>query len=134
MVSLISKNTSAEGVHLWGVVRRRPIGDSVRAVNAVKRVRVPKVPERISTRELSGIYLDLLMKSGADLIIGSADLSNNTNVKTSSAKEITPDNFKNGQFSIVQLKTGNRCTMNISELSIDSRVVWEILENMDEER
>jgi len=94
---LISKNTNAEGVRLWNVVRRRPIGESVRAVNAVKRVRIPKVPERISTRELSGIYLDLLMKSGADLIIGSADLSNNTNVKTSSAKEITPDNF-NGDF------------------------------------
>ncbi len=97
MVSLISKNTSAEGVCLWNVVRRRPIGESVRAVNAIKRVRIPKVPERISTRELSGIYLDLLMKGGTDLIIGSADLSNNTNVKTSVAKEIMPDNF-NGDF------------------------------------
>jgi len=97
MISLITKNTNADGVRLWNVVKRRPIGESVRAVNAVKRVRVPKVPERISTRELSGIYLDLLMKSGTDLIIGSADLSNNTNVKTSVAKEITPDNF-NGNF------------------------------------
>jgi transketolase len=97
MLSLISKNSNAEGVRLWDVVKRRPIGESVRAVNAIKRVRVPKVPERISTRELSGIYLDLLMKSGADLIIGSADLSNNTNVKTSSAKEVSANNF-NGNF------------------------------------
>ena len=97
MLSLISKNSNAEGVRLWDIVKRRPIGESVRATVALKRVRVPKVPERISTRELSGIYLDLLMKSGADLIIGSADLANNTNVKTSVAKEITPNNF-NGNF------------------------------------
>ena len=97
MISLIAKNTNADGVRLWNVVKRRPIGESVRAVNAVKRVRIPKVPERISTRELSGIYLDLLMKGGTDLIIGSADLSNNTNVKTSVTKEIKPDNF-NGNF------------------------------------
>ncbi len=97
MLSLISKNSNAEGARLWDIVKRRPIGESVRATVAVKRVRVPKVPERISTRELSGIYLDLLMKSGADLIIGSADLSNNTNVKTSVAKEISANNF-NGNF------------------------------------
>lgn len=97
MLSLIAKNSNEDGLRLWNVVKRRPIGESVRAVNAIKRVRIPKVPERISTRELSGIYLDLLMKSGADLIIGSADLSNNTNVKTSTAKEITPNNF-NGDF------------------------------------
>ena len=97
MLSLISKNSNADGVRLWDVVKHRPIGESVRATVAVKRVRVPKVPERISTRELSGIYLDLLMKSGADLIIGSADLANNTNVKTSCAKEISANNF-NGNF------------------------------------
>ena len=97
MLSLIAKNSNEDGLRLWNVVKRRPIGEPVRAVNAIKRVRIPKVPERISTRELSGIYLDLLMKSGADLIIGSADLSNNTNVKTSTAKEITPNNF-NGDF------------------------------------
>ena len=44
---------------------------------------------------------------------------------------IAPDNFKKGQFSIVQQKTGNRCTMNINALSIESQVVWEILEKYD---
>ncbi len=97
LLSLISKNTNSDGEHLWNVVARRPIAETHRAVMAMKRVRVPKVPERISTRELSGIYLDLLMDAGADLIIGSADLANNTNVKTNIAKEITPDNF-NGNF------------------------------------
>ena len=44
---------------------------------------------------------------------------------------IGPDNFKKGQFSIVQQKTGNRCAMNINEMSIESQVVWEILEKYD---
>ncbi len=97
MLSLIAKNSNEDGLRLWNVVKRRPIGEPVCATVAVKRVRIPKIPERISTRELSGIYLDLLMKSGADLIIGSADLSNNTNVRTSVAKEISANNF-NGNF------------------------------------
>ena len=97
MLSLIAKNANADGERLWRVVARRPIAKTHRAVMAMKRLRVPKVPERISTRELSGIYLDLLMDSGVDLIIGSADLANNTNVKTSKSVEISADNF-NGNF------------------------------------
>ena len=97
MLSLISKNTNAEGLRLWDIVKRRPIAESVRAVNALPRVKIPKTPERISTRELSGIYLDLLMKAGTDLIIGSADLSTNTHVKTINTKEISANNF-NGNF------------------------------------
>ena len=97
MLSLISKNTNAEGVRLWDIVKRRPVAESVRAIHALPRIKIPKTPERISTRELSGIYLDLLIRGGTDLIIGSADLANNTNVKTSKAKPITADNF-NGNF------------------------------------
>ena len=97
MLSLIAKNSNAEGVRLWDVVKRRPIAESVRAINALPRIKIPKTPERISTRELSGIYLDMLMRSGTDLIIGSSDLANNTNVKTSNAKIISADNF-NGNF------------------------------------
>lgn len=41
---------------------------------------------------------------------------------------ITPDNFRNGQFSIIQQKTGNRCVLDINMLAIESKVVWEILE------
>ena len=41
---------------------------------------------------------------------------------------ITPDNFKKGQFSIVQQKTGNKCVMTINTMAIESKVVWEILE------
>lgn len=97
MLSLIAKNADAEGVRLWGVVAKRPVARSVRAISALPRIKIPKIPERISTRELSGIYLDLLMKSGVDLITGSADLADNTRVKTSCSKEINADNF-NGNF------------------------------------
>ncbi len=97
MLNLISKNTNADGLRLWDVVKRRPIAESVRAINAMQRIKIPKTPERISSRELSGIYLDLLMKADTDLIIGSADLSRNTNVRTTNAKEISANKF-NGNF------------------------------------
>lgn len=41
---------------------------------------------------------------------------------------ISPENFKNGQFSIVQQKTGNKCFVPINSLSIDSKVTFAILE------
>ena len=41
---------------------------------------------------------------------------------------ISPENFKNGQFSIVQQKTGNKCFVPISTMSIDSRITFAILE------
>lgn len=41
---------------------------------------------------------------------------------------ISPENFKNGQFSIVQQKTGNKCFVPINSLSIDSRITFSILE------
>ena len=41
---------------------------------------------------------------------------------------IRPENFKNGQFSIVQQKTGNKCFVPINTLSIDSKITFAILE------
>ncbi len=93
MLKLISRNANADGLKLWEIVRARPNTPSNKSVSVVANPKIPRVPERISTRELSGIYLDLLMKSGCDLIIGSADLSDNTRVKTSVSKTITPDNY-----------------------------------------
>ncbi len=97
MLLLISQNANEAGMRLWNTVGMRPIAKTLRATNALKRIKIPKIPERISTRELSGIYLDLLVNAGADLIIGSADLANNTHVKTSHAVDIKSDNF-NGNF------------------------------------
>ena len=41
---------------------------------------------------------------------------------------ISPENFRNGVFSIVQQKTGNKCHVPINALSIDSRITFAILE------
>ena len=41
---------------------------------------------------------------------------------------ISPENFKNGQFSIVQQKTGNKCFVPINSMSVDSKITWAILE------
>lgn len=93
LLNLIAKNKNADGLNLWGIVASRPIAKTSKAISVVNRVRIPKTPERIATRELSGIYLDLLMKQGADLITGSADLADNTRVKTSVSKAISANHF-----------------------------------------
>lgn len=41
---------------------------------------------------------------------------------------ISPENFRNGAFSIVQQKTGNKCFVPINDMSIDSKITWAILE------
>ena len=93
ILNLIAKNKDNEGFKLWGIVANRQIAKTSKAISVVNRVRAPKTPERIATRELSGIYLDLLMKQGADLITGSADLADNTRVKTSESKVISANHF-----------------------------------------
>ena len=41
---------------------------------------------------------------------------------------ISPENFRNGQFSIVQQKTGNKCFVPINTMSVDSRITFAILD------
>lgn len=112
MLELIAKNADIEGVKLWAHIAHKPIAKSVKAVNASMRIKLPKSPERISTRELSGIYLDLLMKSGADLITGSADLADNTRVKTSKSIEITENNFDGNYINYGVREHGMAAIMN----------------------
>jgi len=97
ILSIISKNTNADGERLWNVVGMRPVAKSIKTISISKHIKIPKIPERVSTRELSGIYLDLLMQDGIDLITGSADLADNTCVRTSVSKSITKNNF-NGNY------------------------------------
>jgi len=44
---------------------------------------------------------------------------------------ISPECFRNGVFTIVQQKTGNKCYVPINSLSVDSRITWAILEKYD---
>ena len=55
-------------------------------------------------------------------------LSCNLGQRYSDMVRISPENFKNGIFSIVQQKTGNKCHVPINTLSIDSRITFAILE------
>lgn len=93
ILGLISKNKDNDGLKLWSVVANRPIAKTSKAISVLNHIKTPKAPERIATRELSGIYLDLLMKQGVDLITGSADLADNTRVKTSVSKVIDANHF-----------------------------------------
>ena len=93
ILNLIAKNKDVDGVKLWGVVSGLPIAKTGKAISAIGRIKTLRTPERIATRELSGIYLDLLMRAGVDLITGSADLADNTRVKTSVSKVISANHF-----------------------------------------
>ena len=112
ILDLISKYADGAGLKLWGVVAKRPNAQKIKAISALPRIKTPKIPERISTRELSGIYLDLLIKSGVDLITGSADLADNTRVKTTKSKDITPNNFNGNYVNYGVCEHGMAAIMN----------------------
>jgi len=51
------------------------------------------IDSEISTRELSGRFLEKMLAAGAGLVGGSADLGGSTNVKTAASREILPGEF-----------------------------------------
>ena len=55
-------------------------------------------------------------------------LACNLGQRYSDLVRISPDNFKNGQFSIMQQKTANRCFVPIDIMSIDSKITYALLE------
>nr|MBQ0091500.1 hypothetical protein [Candidatus Enterousia merdequi] len=112
MINLISKFSDKDGLKLWDVVARRPIASKTKAISSLPRIKILKTPECISTRELSGIYLDLLIKGGADLITGSADLADNTHVKTRNSKDITSNDFDGNYINYGVREHGMAAIMN----------------------
>lgn len=112
MMELMSKYAGREGVALWNIVAKRQSAKKNKSVSVLPRVKIPKTPEYISSRELSGIYLDLLMRGGADLITGSADLADNTRVKTSASKDIAPTNFNGNYINFGVREHGMAAIMN----------------------
>ncbi len=112
MLNLIAKNADSDGAKLWGVVAMRPRGESCALGTVLPRVKLPRTPEKISTRELSGFYLDLIMGAGADLITGSADLADNTRVKTSVSKDITAKDFNGNYINYGVREHGMAAIMN----------------------
>lgn len=112
MLDLIAKNADKDGAKLWGVVSMRPMGETCSLTAVLPRVKLPKTPDKISTRELSGIYLDLIMNTGVDLITGSADLANNTCVKTSISKDVNPKDFNGNYINYGVREHGMAAIMN----------------------
>ena len=60
-------------------------------------------------------------------------LSCNLGQRHSDMLRINSEYFKNGIFSMVQQKTGNRCRVEIEKMAIDKRTTYEILEKYNYE-
>ena len=94
LMTLIQKNISPQGDRLWAQVAAQNSDTIVCRDNFdLPNVVLPPVGNSISMRQLSGIYLGELLKCGAKIIGGSADLGGSTNAKVSASREITPDDF-----------------------------------------
>ncbi len=92
---LVKKYSSDIGGELWNIVAKEKTGKCIKNQLDIDVKQMPELEytHDISTRELSGIYLQMLFSAGINLIGGSADLSASTNVKISDHRDITPDDF-----------------------------------------
>ena len=91
---LIEENISSTGEMLWSDVARRRV--DMLMVNPsmnVSTVKMPAVSDNISTRELSGLYLNEIIRAGFPIFGGSADLGASTNVRVGASRDILPGNF-----------------------------------------
>lgn len=95
LTHLIDLYSSDKGAQLWASVANDAVAKYVQHPLDVslRNFAVPDAPSEISTRELSGMYLETLIRSGVRLIGGSADLSSSTNVRSSAHHDIMPGNF-----------------------------------------
>ncbi len=85
---------SAIGLELWAVVAK----NAADIISPASHINLPEIKfsvdaDKISTRELSGVYLRQLIDAGVSLVVGSADLGGSTNVKSAASIEIAPDDF-----------------------------------------
>lgn len=95
LTDLIEKYTSSMGDSLWADVARDAPAKYVQNPLdvAVDNIIAPDAPTDISTRELSGMYLNALISGGVRLIGGSADLSASTNARVAAHHDIMPGKF-----------------------------------------
>ncbi len=86
---LIEENISSTGEMLWSDVARRRV--DMLMVNPsmnVSAVKMPEVPDVISTRELSGLYINEILRAGYPIFGGSADLGSSTNARVTESREV----------------------------------------------
>lgn len=94
LMQLTQKFISQAGEDLWAKVA----SDNVPVMPVVPQrdlpdVQMPPVSNSVSTRELSGMYLNALLTAGVQLVGGSADLGSSTNVKVPESKPIESNDF-----------------------------------------
>ncbi len=91
IAQLIEQNISSHGEMLWADVARRRV--DVLMVNPsmnISDVKMPTTSDIISTRELSGLYVNEILRAGYPIFGGSADLGASTNAHVSSSVDIVP--------------------------------------------
>lgn len=94
LIRLVGKLDSAAGRALWnGVAKVATTITQKRKPFDFSGVKTPKIPAAISTRELSGMYLDELLAAGIDIVGGSADLGHSTNADVAHSVHIMPGHF-----------------------------------------
>ncbi len=94
MMRLVERYISPVGESLWMLVAESPrMPRMPDVVVTIPNAKITPESGMVSTRELSGKYIEKLILAGAPLIGGSADLGGSTNAKTSLHRDITADDF-----------------------------------------
>lgn len=91
LAELINKFISPAGESLWADVAKNHF--DMLMINPsmdVRRAKMPAVSGDVSTRELSGLYINEIIKSGFPIIGGSADLGGSTNARVDSSVDVVP--------------------------------------------
>lgn len=94
LLDLEIQNLSQVGDELWARVALENKETLVyKNESIIPHVVLPNVGDSISTRQLSGIYLNLLLEMGMKLVGGSADLGGSTNTKVAASRDIAANDF-----------------------------------------
>ena len=94
MMRLIQNFISPCGENAWRNVVMEQVPVITGGIDvSLPHVTLPPVPDKISTRELSGMYLNTLLDSGARVVGGSADLGGSTNARVAMSRDIVSGDF-----------------------------------------
>jgi len=94
MEQLIKHFDSPNGRNLWRDVAALPSVPKFAGTSIdLSHVQVPNTPNDISSREMSGMYIDAMLDAGVKIIGGSADLGHSTNTLGKNSVVIKPGNF-----------------------------------------
>lgn len=94
LMQLVQKFISVCGDELWRNVamEQMPVV-SGETKYELPHVALPAVADKISTRELSGLYLDALLRAGGNVVGGSADLGGSTGVHVDEMHDVAANDF-----------------------------------------